>query len=362
MSAGFSTIHHLDIPWKPSELEQRNGHAVRKGNLVAKEFAGDKVDTFIYAVEKSLDNYKFGLLHNKQLFINQLKTRNLATRTIDEGAMDEKSGMNFSEYVAILSGNTDLLDKAKIEKKIAALESERQAFNKGKANANFKLSDISHTIESNNEFIFRMQGDWQTFQSRLIKDKDGNSLNPIQLNNVQSSDVKTIAAKLEDIDKNAYTNGEYFKIGTLYGFNLLVKTESSRKNEIGIRDNRFFIEGEGSIKYSYNNGRLASDPKLATLNFLNALEKIPSLIERYQKENNKLSVDLPVLKEVVSGTWKKEDELKGLKSELAGLERKIQLSLKPIEDRVLGNTKEENESLSKNEFLDGKQNSKKVKL
>ena len=75
-----------------------------------------KVDVLIYAVEKSLDSYKFNLLQNKQLFINQLKTNNMATRTIDEGSMDEKGGMNFSEYVAILSGNTELLEKARLEK------------------------------------------------------------------------------------------------------------------------------------------------------------------------------------------------------------------------------------------------------
>ena len=54
----------------------------------------------------------------------------MAARTIDEGAMDEKSGMNFSEYMAILSGNTDLLEKAKLEKRVAALESEHKSFYK----------------------------------------------------------------------------------------------------------------------------------------------------------------------------------------------------------------------------------------
>lgn len=69
---------------------------------MAKEHAGNTVDCYIYAVEKSLDSYKFNLLHNKQVFINQLKSHNLATRTIDEGAMDENGGVSFSEYVAIL--------------------------------------------------------------------------------------------------------------------------------------------------------------------------------------------------------------------------------------------------------------------
>lgn len=72
------------------------------------------MDCYIYAVEKSLDSYKFNLLQNKQVFINQLKSRNLAARTIDEGAIDENGGGNFSEYVAILSGNDDLLEKAKL--------------------------------------------------------------------------------------------------------------------------------------------------------------------------------------------------------------------------------------------------------
>lgn len=92
-------LHHLDTPWRPSDLEQRNGRAVRKGNEVAKLYADNKVDVIIYAVERSLDSYKFNLLHNKQLFINQLKSNSLGSRTIDEGAMDEDSGLNFSEYV-----------------------------------------------------------------------------------------------------------------------------------------------------------------------------------------------------------------------------------------------------------------------
>ena len=91
------TVHHLDTPWRPSDLAQRDGRAVRKGNEIAKLFAGNKVNVIIYAVEKSLDSYKFNLLHCKQTFISQLKSGAMGARTIDEGAMDEKSGMNFSE-------------------------------------------------------------------------------------------------------------------------------------------------------------------------------------------------------------------------------------------------------------------------
>jgi hypothetical protein len=186
-------VHHLDSPWRPSDLEQREGRAIRKGNEIAKLFANNKVDVIIYAVEKSLDSYKFNLLHNKQLFITQLKTNNMGCRRIDEGSMDEQSGMNFSEYVAILSGNTDLLEKARLEKKAAALESERKSFNQNKAVSEHKLEDIVRTVNGNSELISRMKNDWETFNARIKYGPDGNKLNPLKLDDVESVDVKALA-------------------------------------------------------------------------------------------------------------------------------------------------------------------------
>jgi len=331
-------VHHLDTPWRPSDLVQRDGRAVRKGNEIAKLYADNKVDVIIYAVEKSLDSYKFNLLYNKQLFIQQLKNNNMGSRTIDEGSMDEKSGMNFSEYVAILSGNTDLLEKAKLEKKISFLESERHAFNRSKSNSGFKLTEMTRTIDSSQEMIARMNKDMKILNSKFQFDKDGNNLNPIRLDNFKVSDPKMIGIKLNEINDTAVTNGEYFKIGTLYDFNLLIKSETYASEGLDLRENRFFIEGEGNIKYNYNNGHLATEPKLAALNFLNALERIPKLIEKYELEIAKIVKDIPVMNEIVNGAWKKEDELKVLKTEFLALDRKIQLSLMPIEQ---GETKSE---------------------
>jgi|GEM_PF-1732703 len=103
-------VHHLDTPWRPSDLQQRDGRAIRKGNEVAKYFADNKVDVIIYAVQKSLDSYKFNLLFNKQLFIDQLKNNKLGKRTIDEGAMDEKSGIKNSKR-SLISKKTYLYFK-----------------------------------------------------------------------------------------------------------------------------------------------------------------------------------------------------------------------------------------------------------
>ncbi|EFK36150.1 MULTISPECIES: N-6 DNA methylase [Chryseobacterium] len=323
-------VHHLDIPWRPSDLEQRDGRAVRKGNEIAKFFAGNKVDVFIYAVEKSLDAYKFNTLANKQRFIGQLKSNTIAVRTLDEGGMDEVSGMNFSEYVALLSGNTDLLEKAKVEKKISVLESEKHAFLRSKWSSSSKLENLTEELETRSSRLERFNADWNNFQNRVQRSKDGNILNPIQLDGLsKDASIKEIGARLSKLAAVSRTGGDYEEIGSLYGFRLLVKTEMTQKDSSSLveRDNRFFICGEGNIKYTHNNGIMASDPERASLNFISALQKLPGLIEEDEKKLKALKEDQVVLKDIVSGSWNKEKQLASLKTELASVERKIQLSL-----------------------------------
>jgi len=321
-------IHHLDTPWRPSDLAQRDGRGVRAGNEIAKHFAGNNVDVIIYAVEKSLDSYKFNLLHCKQTFISQLKSGAMGARTIDEGAMDEKSGMNFSEYMAILSGNTDLLDKAKLEKKIASLEGERKSFNKGRRETERKLESKTAALSDYAEKAKGMTEDWDKFTAAAQTDKDGNRLNPIQVDGLEQTDEKSIGKRLQEIAKNATTGGQYKRVGELYGFPIKVVSERTLKEGLEFIDNRFVIEG--NYKYTYNNGHLAmADTHAAATNFLNALERIPGIIDQYKEKIATLEREIPQLQEIAGKTWKKEDELKQLKSELAALDRKIQLELAP---------------------------------
>ena len=175
------------------------------------------------------------------------------------------------------------------------------------------------------------------FMSRVQYDSDDNKLNPLKIKDVENSDIKTLAAKLQQIDENTNTHGEYFSIGKLYGFKLLVKTAQSGKTEEKdgifreVKENHYFAEGEGNIKYKYHNACLSKNPKAAVAYFIRALETMPSLIESYEKKNQQLSVDIPVLEEIAKSVWKKEEELKELKSELDAVDRKIQLSLAPSE-------------------------------
>ena len=321
-------IHHLDTPWRPSDLAQRDGRAVRKGNEIAKLYADNWVDVIIYAVEKSLDSYKFNLLHCKQTFISQLKSGAMGARTIDEGAMDEKSGMNFSEYMAILSGNTDLLDKAKLEKKIASLEGERKSFSKGKRESELKLEGKTGELRNNQAAIAAMTEDWEKFTAAAQTDREGNRLNLLRIDGLDSADEKTIGKRLQEIARNATTGGQYKRVGELYGFPIEVISEPTLRDGLEFTDNRFVVKG--NLRYNYNIGHLAmADTHAAAMNFLNALERIPGIIDQYRKKNEVLEREIPQLQAIAGKTWKKEDELKQLKSELAALDRKIQLELAP---------------------------------
>lgn len=321
-------VHHLDTPWRPSDLAQRDGRAVRKGNEIARRYADNKVDVIIYAVEKSLDSYKFNLLHCKQTFISQLKSGAMGARTIDEGSMDEKSGMNFSEYMAILSGNTDLLDKARLEKKVAALESERKSFNRAKHETQNRLLEMTNQLAFDRAAKEKMSEDWKRFEAVAAKDKDGNYLNALVLDGFPSRDEKALGAKLQDIDKNVNTGGAPQHIGELYGFEVSVTTERVLSEGLELMQNRFSIKG--NYKYTHNHGQIAkADKEAAARNFLRALEHIPQTIAQYNARIEEQEQKVAQMQPIVSKEWKKEDELKGLKSELAALDRKIQLDLAP---------------------------------
>lgn len=108
--------------------------------------------------------------------------------------MDEQNGMNFSEYMAILSGNTDLLGKAKLEKKIASLEGERKSFNKGRRESEFKLESKTSEYDNNAEKIRGMQEDWEKYKSVTLTDSKGNRMNALKIIGLDTTDEKAIGS------------------------------------------------------------------------------------------------------------------------------------------------------------------------
>lgn len=314
-------VHHLEIPWRPADMEQRNGRAVRKGNTV-KLWGGNVVDVVIYGTEKTLDACKFNLLKNKQMFINQINNGTIAVRRIDEGGMDEDNGMNFAEFVAILSGNTDLLNKAKLDNKIMQLEKEQAIFKKERIRAERKIASNREEIEKARRTKAGFIKDWEYFNSY-----EGTKVTRL-LNLPQATTEKT-GRELHRIAKT-YRSGAYGTIGTFAGLNLLVRSEYGIT---GVFDrNTFFVEGASGLKYRCGlTGALplgfvesAQYPQ-ATLN------KLPSLIEKQQKAVERIESEIPILQDIVGRQWSKADELVKFKLECKELQRKIDESLKDAE-------------------------------
>jgi hypothetical protein len=329
-------MHHLDIPWKPSELEQRNGRGARQGNVLAKQQYDNKVQNYVYAVEQSLDNYKFNLLKNKQTFISQMKNCELNVRTIDEGAIDEKSGMNFSEYIAILSGDTSLLEKSKLEKKIAVMESLKVSHFREIARNKYQLENLQNEQASTAKTLGKLTADENVYKASLQLDKDGIKVNPIKLASISTSDSEAIGKhiiKLYQDWKPTIAGEQKEQIGTLYGFNLYIRRQQDAYEESGMFEyrysNSFYAQREvDGIKYTYNNGLPNADnPKLAARHFLNAIDRVESLKEKYERTLSELNTAIPKLEQLTTKPFLQETELQQMKSELANLERQISIKI-----------------------------------
>ena len=329
-------VHHLDIPWRPSDLKQRDGRFSRQGNWLAKEHYGNKVMNFIYAVEKSLDNYKFNLLQNKQRFISQMKNNELNRRTIDEGAMDEQSGMNFSEYIAILSGDTSLLEKVKVEKKVAALENHKAAHFKETSRSRYHLESLQRNKAEKNRTMEKLAADHKIYHGQLKHDAEGAKLNPIRIYDFTSADAEEIGRHLIKMYKDWQPEtgrADEKQIGTLYGFDLFIRRQQEAWEENGITNyrynNNFYAESpESGIKYIYNKGAANIDnPKLSARHFLNAIDRVDHLKEKYGKEAEEIDREITLLDQITAKPFEKEGELAALKNELSRLEREIALKI-----------------------------------
>lgn len=314
-------VHHLEIPWRPADMEQRDGRAVRKGNTV-KLWGNNTVDVVVYGTEKTLDAYKFNLLKNKQMFINQINNGTIAVRRIDEDSMDEDNGMNFAEFVAILSGNTDLLEKAKLDNRIMQLEKERAIFKKDRIRAERKIAANEETISRIEDIRAKMERDLE-----YVSSYQGEAY--VTMQSETAFTTEAIGRELQAIAKNN-RNAGFTAIGSYMGLKLLVKSEYTLTNCFD--HNSFYVEGLSGLKYRYGStGALpiAFSEKVQYPKF--TLQRLPAMIEAKDKEIAQLENELPVLREIINRTWSKADELSRLKVQCEALQKKIDDELKKAE-------------------------------
>ncbi len=95
-------LHHLDVPWRPADIEQQEGRILRQGNL------NDKVKIFRYVTESTFDSYSWQLIENKQKFISQIMTSKSPVRSCED--LDEAT-LSYAEVKALATGNPYIKEK-----------------------------------------------------------------------------------------------------------------------------------------------------------------------------------------------------------------------------------------------------------
>lgn len=109
----IKAIHHLDVPYRPSDLQQQDGRGIRQGN------ENEEIDIYNYVTEGTFDAYMYQMLQRKQEFISQIMTSKAIVRSADD--IDEKA-LSYAEIKALAAGNPLIIRKTELDNKVAKLK------------------------------------------------------------------------------------------------------------------------------------------------------------------------------------------------------------------------------------------------
>lgn len=166
-------LHHLDCPWRPADIAQRNGRMVRQGNL------NKEVSIFIYVTESTFDAYSWQLVENKQKFISQIMTSKSPARSCED--MDE-AALSYAEVKALAAGNPMIKEKMDLDIQVSRLRSLKAAY----TSQHYRLEDavtgfIPRKIQSTRCSIENYEKDRQTIRQTQCYDKDQKLIFDIEL-------------------------------------------------------------------------------------------------------------------------------------------------------------------------------------
>ena len=154
-------LHHLDAPWRPSDIEQREGRILRPGNM------NPEVNVYRYVTEESFDAYMWQTLETKARFINQVMRGGTTMRTAED--VDDAGLKNFAEAKAAASGDSRILDKFDIDRNVSRLASLKQSFENSKSRQRSRLIRLPDKIVTAERTLAQLQvdkADWGRFLER----------------------------------------------------------------------------------------------------------------------------------------------------------------------------------------------------
>ena len=280
-------LHHLDCPWKPSDLEQQEGRILRQGNQ------NDKVKIFRYVTENTFDSYMWQILENKQKFISQIMTSKSPVRACED--VDD-TALSYAEIKALATGNPYIKEKMDLDVQVSKLKLL-------KANHTSQIYRLESDIAKNfpvqisalKERIAGMQIDSQVVKSVDLQDNDTFAMT---VGNVLYEDKKEAGEALIAACAGLKTVSTGGKVGEYHGFTL-----SASYNMFS---NAFELTVKGKCSYKLEIGK---DPVGNMQRIHNTLSSIDRKLTESEQKLETVQQQLATAQEEVKKPFPKETEL-----------------------------------------------------
>ena len=281
-------LHHLDCPWRPSDLQQREGRIIRQGN------ENNEVDIYTYVTENTFDSYLYQLVEGKQKFIGQIMTSKSPVRSCED--IDE-TALSYAEIKALCTGNPHIKEKMDLDIDVQRL----RLLKANHLSQRYALEDqiiktLPQQIAKYEQSIEGYLSDMDRLKENTHPNEDGFS--PMEVEGTVYTDKKAAGSAILAACK-AMTSPEPVPLGQYRGFSMDLSFASLTRE--------FKVTLKGALYYTTNLGTDVFGNILRLDNLLESMEERISTCReqlentRMQLENAKLEVDKP---------FPQEDELK----------------------------------------------------
>ena len=305
-------LHHLDCPWKPSDLEQQEGRILRQGNR------NKKVKIFRYVTENTFDSYMWQILENKQKFISQIMTSKSPVRACDD--VDD-TALSYAEIKALATGNPYIKEKMDLDIQVSKLKLL-------KANHTSQIysleSDIARRypreIAVAQGQIEALKTDMEVAKPLLAQDKDHFSM---EISGKVYTERKEAGAAIIEACKALKAAGTEGRIGSYGAFELHSRFDNF--------DKAFRLSIKGAWNYSMEVGK---DPQGNILRVTNALTGIERSLPQVERRLETLEQQLAQAKEEAKRPFAQEAELAEKSARLAELNSLLNMDEKGSEDAL----------------------------
>ena len=315
-------LHHLDVPWRPSDIEQQEGRILRQGNM------NDKVKIFRYVTEGTFDSYSWQLIENKQKFIGQIMTSKSPVRSCED--IDE-AALSYAEVKALATGNPYIKEKMDLDIQVSKLK----LLKANHTSQRYRLEDniAKHypmQITALKERLEGYRADIQTYAAHKPVDKDAFSM---KIGNCTYTDKKEAGAALIDMCRSAKQPNMAVTIGEYQGFKMSVSFDSFFS--------KFTISLKGSLSHEVEIG---ADPLGNLQRLSNALEGMTGKMADVEQKLSNVEHQLETAKVEVTKPFAQEQELAEKLERLAEINALLNMDEKGDNALDMGDDEPEDEN------------------